>query len=175
MKSRKNTQNYIGVVTELVIDGQLKNSIIHSLIVSILLLANSAIASTSIGPDDIVGVWKTGEGTAMVRIYKNGDKYQGKVVWLKEPIDPETGKPKVDKNHPNEASRKRAVLGLINIWGFLYKDNNTWDDGNIYDPKNGNTYSCTIKLTSPNSLEVRGYIGVSLIGRTDNWTRQQAK
>jgi uncharacterized protein (DUF2147 family) len=103
----------------------MKNSIIHSLIVSILLLANSAIASTSIGPDDIVGVWKTGEGTAMVRIYKNGDKYQGKVVWLKEPIDPETGKPKVDKNHPDEASRKRAVLGLINIWGFLYKDNNT--------------------------------------------------
>jgi uncharacterized protein (DUF2147 family) len=153
----------------------MKNSIIHSLIVSVLLLANSALASTSNSPDDIVGVWKTGEGTAMVRIYKNGDKYQGKVVWLKEPIDPETGKPKVDKNHPDEASRKRAVLGLINIWGFLYKENNTWDDGNIYDPKNGNTYSCTIKLTSPNSLEVRGYIGVSLIGRTDNWTRQQAK
>jgi len=153
----------------------MKNSIIHSLIVSVLLLANSALASTSNSPDDIVGVWKTGEGTAMVRIYKNGDKYQGKVVWLKEPIDPETGKPKVDKNHPDETSRKRAVLGLINIWGFLYKDNNTWDDGNIYDPKNGNTYSCTIKLTSPNSLEVRGYIGVSLIGRTDNWTRQQAK
>ena len=153
----------------------MKNSIIHSLIVSVLILANSALASTSNSPDDIVGVWKTGEGTAMVRIYKNGDKYQGKVVWLKEPIDPETGKPKVDKNHPDEASRKRAVLGLINIWGFLYKDNNTWDDGNIYDPKNGNTYSCTIKLTSPNSLEVRGYIVVSLIGRTDNWTRQQAK
>ena len=86
-------------------------------IVSVLLLANSAFASTSNSPDDIVGVWKTGEGTAMVRIYKNGDKYQGKVVWLKEPIDPETGKPKVDKNHPDEASRKRAVLGLINIWG----------------------------------------------------------
>lgn len=153
----------------------MKNSIIHSLIVSVLLLANSAFASTSNSPDDIVGVWKTGEGTAMVRIYKNGDKYQGKVVWLKEPIDPETDKPKVDKNHPEETSRKRAVLGLINIWGFQYKDNNTWDGGNIYDPKNGNTYSCTIKLTSPNSLEVRGYIGVSLIGRTDNWTRQQAK
>ncbi len=111
----------------------------------------------------------------MVRIYKNGDKYQGKVVWLKEPNDPETGKPKVDKNHPDAASQKRALLGLINVWGFVYKDNNIWEEGNIYDPKNGNTYSCTMKLTSPNSLEVRGYIGVSLIGRTDNWTRQQAK
>jgi hypothetical protein len=46
---------------------------------------------------------------------------------------------------------------------------------NIYDPKNGNTYSCTIKMLNPNTLEVRGYIGVSLIGRTDTWTKQVAK
>ncbi|MEY4114899.1 MAG: hypothetical protein RLZ76_1592 [Bacteroidota bacterium] len=126
-------------------------------------------------PDAIVGVWKTGEGNAMVRIYKNGDKYQGKVVWLKEPIDPETGKPKVDKNHPDEAVRSRAVLGLINVWGFVFKGNNVWDEGNIYDPKNGNTYSCTMKMNNANSLEVRGFIGVSLIGRTDTWTRQVSK
>lgn len=126
-------------------------------------------------PDAIVGVWKTGEGTAMVRIYKNGDKYQGKVVWLKEPNDPETGKPKVDKNHPDESIRSRAVLGLINVWGFVYKGSNVWDEGNIYDPKNGNTYSCTMKMSNSNTLEVRGYIGVSLIGRTDIWTRQVSK
>jgi uncharacterized protein (DUF2147 family) len=123
-------------------------------------------------PDAIVGVWKTGEGNAMVKIYKNGDKYQGKVVWLKEPIDPETGKPKLDKNQSDEAARKRPVLGLINIWGFVPKGNNVWDEGNIYDPKNGNTYSSTMKLINNNTLEVRGYIGVSLIGRTDTWTRQ---
>lgn len=126
-------------------------------------------------PDAIVGVWKTGEGNAMVRIYKNGDKYQGKVVWLKEPNDPETGKPKLDKNHPEESVKSRAILGLINVWGFVYKGDGVWDDGNIYDPKNGNTYSCTIKMSNSNTLEVRGYIGVSLIGRTDIWTKQVAK
>ena len=94
------------------------------------------------------------------------------MVWLKEPIDPETGKPKLDKNQTDEVARKRAVLGLINIWGFVPKANNVWDDGNIYDPKNGNTYSSTMKLINNNTLEVRGYIGVSLIGRTDTWTRQ---
>jgi uncharacterized protein (DUF2147 family) len=150
----------------------MKKSFLYLLLISFVF---SAFITFANNPDALVGVWKTGEGTAMVRIYKNGDKYQGKVVWLKEPIDPETGKPKVDKNHPDAASQKRALLGLINVWGFVYKDNNTWEEGNIYDPKNGNTYSCTMKLTSPNSLEVRGYIGVSLIGRTDNWTRQQAK
>ncbi|MFN5760608.1 MAG: DUF2147 domain-containing protein, partial [Sphingobacteriales bacterium] len=67
------------------------------------------------------------------------------------------------------------ILGLINVWGFTYTSKGVWDDGNIYDPKNGNTYSCTIKLTNPNTIEVRGYIGVSLIGRTDVWTRQVVK
>lgn len=123
----------------------------------------------------IIGVWKTGDGNAMVRIYKNGEKFQGKIVWLKEPNDPETGKPKLDKNHSEEANRTRPILGLVNIWGFSFKEKNIWDEGNIYDPKNGNTYSCTMKLINSNTLEVRGFIGVSLIGRTDTWTRQVAK
>ncbi len=138
----------------------------------ILLTTTSSFITLPDNPDAIVGVWKTGEGNAMVRIYKNGEKYQGKVVWLKEPIDPETGKPKLDKNQTDEAAKKRPVLGLINIWGFVPKENNVWDEGNIYDPKNGNTYSSTMKLINANTLEVRGYIGVSLIGRTDTWTRQ---
>ena len=153
----------------------MKKILISSLSAVFLLLVGSSFAPPTDNPDAIVGVWKTGEGNAMVRIYKNGDKYQGKVVWLKEPNDPETGKPKQDKNHPDEATKTRPVLGMINIWGFTYKENNLWDDGNIYDPKNGSTYSCTIKMINSNSLEVRGFIGVSIIGRTDNWTRQQAK
>ena len=125
--------------------------------------------------DAIVSVWKNGERTGMVKIVRNGDKYQGKIVWLKEPIDPETGKAKLDKNHPDEKVRSRPVLGLTNTWGFVYKGENIWDDGSIYDPKNGNTYNCTMKLKDKNTLEVRGYIGISLIGRTDIWTRQVAK
>ena len=153
----------------------MKKLLINSFSALCILLMGTSFAPIADNPDAIVGVWKTGEGTAMVKIYKNGNKYQGRVVWLKEPIDPETGKPKLDKNNEDPAAKSKPVLGLINIWGFVPKDENIWEDGNIYDPKNGNTYSCTLKLTSPNSLEVRGYIGVALIGRTDNWTRQQAK
>jgi uncharacterized protein (DUF2147 family) len=153
----------------------MKKSIFTLLSTFVLFLLTSSFSNLADNPDAIVGVWKTGEGNAMVRIYKNGEKYQGKVVWLKEPNDPETGKPKLDKNHPDESTKTRPVLGLINIWGFSYKEKNLWDDGNIYDPKNGSTYSCTIKMINANTLEVRGYIGVAIIGRTDNWTRQQAK
>ena len=141
----------------------------------VLFLLTTAFSKSTDNPDSLVGVWKTGEGTAMVRIYKNGEKYQGKIVWLKEPNDPETGKPKQDKNHPDEVNRTRPILGMINIWGFSFKEKDLWEDGNIYDPKNGSTYSCTIKMINANTLEVRGYIGVSLIGRTDTWTRQVAK
>ena len=146
-----------------------------TLLSSVILSFSTSIKLRDDNQDAIIGVWKSGEGNAMVRIYKNGDKYQGKVVWLKEPIDTETGKPKLDKNHPDESVRSRPVLGLVNIWGFVYKGDKVWDEGNIYDPKNGNTYSCTIKLESANTLEVRGFIGVSLIGRTDTWTRQVSK
>ncbi len=143
------------------------------------LLAISTISTTYRSQQedsaDIIGVWKTGEGNAIVRIYKNGEKYQGKIVWLKEPNDPETGKPKLDKNHPDESIRTRPILGLINIWGFTYKEKNVWEEGNIYDPKNGNTYSCSIKMINSKILEVRGFIGVSLLGRTDTWTKQVAK
>jgi uncharacterized protein (DUF2147 family) len=140
-----------------------------------LLSLSSSFKVLQENQDAIVGVWKTGEGNAMVRIYKNGEKYQGKIVWLKEPNDPETGKPKIDKNHPEEETRTRPILGLVNVWGFRFAEKNNWEEGNIYDPKNGNTYSCTIKMTSSNTIEVRGFIGVSLIGRTDTWTRQVAK
>lgn len=155
--------------------GILTNSIFTAFALFFLVFMFSSFTTPPVNSDAIVGVWKTGEGTAMVRIYKNGDKYQGKIVWLKEPNDPETGKPKVDKNHPDESVRSRPILGLINVWGFVHKGENVWEDGNIYDPKNGNTYSCTMKMDNPNTLEVRGYIGVSLIGRTDVWTRQVAK
>jgi uncharacterized protein (DUF2147 family) len=126
-------------------------------------------------PDDVLGVWKNGEGTAMIKIVKAGSEYQGKIVWLKEPNDPQNGKPKVDNNNPEEANRTKPVLGLTNVWGFKFKEGE-WIDGFIYDPKNGKTYDCIITMTDKSKLSVRGYImGMTMFGRTDTWVRQVAK
>lgn len=143
----------------------------------ILLLLSSAIGADKFyshagDPNAIVGTWKNGEGTGMIKITRNGDKFQGQIVWLQEPNDPETGKPKLDKNHPDNSNHTRQIMGLTNMWGFKYTKTGVWDGGKIYDPKKGSTYDCTIKLKNDNTLEVRGYIGISLIGRTDTWTRQ---
>lgn len=121
--------------------------------------------------DAILGIWKTGSGNGKVEIYKKGDQYLGKIVWLVEPTDPKTGKPKTDIMHPDKALHGRHLLGLINLWGFGYDGNNKWDGGHIYDPKNGKEYKCTITLKDKNTLNVRGFIGISMIGRTDAWSR----
>lgn len=122
----------------------------------------------------VTGIWKNGEGTAMVQIYEKSDKFYGKIVWLKIPNDA-NNKPKTDINNPNEKLQTRPLKGLENLLGFVYKGNGIWEDGTIYDPKNGNDYSCTMTLVDNNTLEVRGFVGVSVFGRTDVWKRQVKK
>jgi uncharacterized protein (DUF2147 family) len=58
---------------------------------------------------------------------------------------------------------------------FVYGGNNEWTEGTIYDPLNGSTYSCIIKMEDSNTLNIRGYIGVAALGRTDVWKRLAAK
>ncbi len=140
--------------------------------VLIFLLVSSPLFSQN--ADAILGVWKSGEGTGMVQIYKKADKYFGKVVWLKVPNEPD-GKPRTDMNNPDEKLRSRPLKGLENLREFNFKGENTWEEGRIYDPKTGNDYACVMKMVDENTLEVRGYIGVSLFGRTDVWKRQIKK
>lgn len=150
-----------------------------SKVVSIFLVCGFICASlfAQVSPDDVVGVWKNGEGTAMIKIAKKGDTYEGKIVWLKEPNDPDNGKPKIDKNNPEATKQNAPVLGLINVWGFRFKDGE-WIDGFIYDPKNGKTYDCIMSMEpkDKSKLNVRGYImGMTMFGRTDTWVRQVPK
>lgn len=134
---------------------------------SIFLLAQQWAFTQQAG--DIVGVWLNAEKTAKIEIAASGDKYNGKIVWLSEPL--RDGKPKLDIHNEDAALRNRPILGLKILNGFEW-DDGEWDDGTIYDPKNGKTYSCYIKKQG-NELHVTGYIGLSFIGRTAVWTKSQ--
>jgi len=125
--------------------------------------------------DLLVGVWEPSHGRARVKIDKIADKYYGKIVSLKEPNDPEKGTPKVDKYNPDQSMRAVALKGYRILKDFTYKGKREWADGTIYDPENGNTYSCVIKATDDNTLDIRGYIGVKTFGRTDVWKRVAIK
>lgn len=124
--------------------------------------------------DDLIGLWEPSNGKARVKIDKIGNKYYGKIVWLKEPIDPNTGKPKVDKNNPDEKLKSVPLKGYRMLKDFVYKGENEWSDGTIYDPESGSTYSCVINKDG-DVLNIRGYVGVKALGRTDVWKRIKLK
>ncbi|KAA9345678.1 DUF2147 domain-containing protein [Adhaeribacter soli] len=116
-----------------------------------------------------LGVWTNEPKDARFEIFQCGDKLCGKIVWLKEPH--RDGKPKTDINNPDKKLQSRPIHGLVFIQNFEYDSGNKWDDGTIYDPLSGKTYSCYMKMLSKDQMEVKGYIGVSLIGRSQKWTR----
>ena len=123
--------------------------------------------------EEIVGTWITQSTNSRITIFKNGNYFYGKISWLRNEND-ETGKIKTDGKNPDSSLRNRHILGLLILKGFECDlKNNEWINGEIYDPKNGKTYSCTLKLKDHTTLEVRGYIGISLIGRSEIWTRSE--
>ena len=138
----------------------------HLLALVVLMLFSTCAWAQKMSP---VGIWTNEEGKARFEIYKCGDKLCGKLVTLKEPL--KNGKPKVDENNPDKKLRTRPLLGLNFMNGFEYDGDHKWDDGTIYDPESGKTYSCYMKMLSNDKMEVKGYIGISLIGRTQHWTR----
>lgn len=139
--------------------------------VSILLISvfSALQLFASFNADAILGVWANSSNRGHIRIYKNNGKYYGKIIWLKHPYD-EKGNPKVDQKNPNENDRNKQLLGLIMLRDFVY-DNEEWKDGKIYNPQDGKEYKSNIKLTNEKTLSVRGYIGISLFGKTEKFIR----
>ena len=120
--------------------------------------------------DDITGIWLTsGKEPAKIQIYRSGEKFYGKIVWLKYPT--ENGKQRLDANNPDKGKRNNPIIGLIILKDFKFDDDDEWKSGDIYDPENGKTYSSYTYLKDKNTLKVRGYVGISLLGRTEIWTR----
>jgi uncharacterized protein (DUF2147 family) len=137
---------------------------------SILILTIFSLPVFSQAKDDIIGKWFSSSGGAQIQIYKKADKFFGKIVWLKNPND-EKGNPKTDIRNPNPELRSRLAVGMEILKNFDYLGEGVWDNGTIYDPKSGRTYSCKMTLNGKNNLDIRGYVGISMLGRTESWTR----
>lgn len=120
--------------------------------------------------DDILGYWVTEETSATIEIFKEGETYKGKMVWLKRLHEGE--KEVLDKNNPDEKLQSRSLLGLVNLDGFKYDGDGEWVDGEIYDPKKGKTYSAKMEIED-GELHLRGYVGIPLFGRTAVWKRSE--
>ncbi len=117
----------------------------------------------------VIGLWLTDEKDAKIQIYKQGNKFHGKIIWLKNPNDVK-GQPNVDYNNPNVKLKSRPILNIKIIEGMSY-DDGEWTGGTIYDPNNGKSYDCTLWIED-GKLYVRGYLGWFFDTRT--WTKVSA-
>ena len=96
----------------------------------------------------------------------------GRIYWQKKPLSA-SGQPKRDRHNPDAALRERPLCGMKILTGFRRTTEGTWSAGHIYNPNDGRTYSSTLHLERDGSLRIRGYVGLSLFGRTVEWVRPQ--
>ncbi len=135
-----------------------------SRILGLLALVAFALPSLAQSP---LGTWRTiddedGEPKSHIQIYEQGGKLFGRVLSLLP--DGRLCTPCADQF---EGSNMQGVVVLRD----MEANGNEWSGGNIIDPANGRTYRAKMELDGPNRLRVRGYLGISLLGRTQVWER----
>ncbi len=131
----------------------------------LLLFTFSVIFTFSQDNTDVVGQWYNLEKDAIITIFEDDNNLSGKITWMLNPND-KNGNPKTDPLNPNKELRERPRLGMVIMTGFAYQKDNIWDGGTLYDPKKGKTYSGKITLKDKNTLDLRGYICVTELGRS---------
>lgn len=139
----------------------------------ITLLTNLFVLSIfSFEQDDILGTWVTQEKRAHITITKRNNQYYGHISKIIKTFDNKNYN-EVDVKNPDPSLRNNKILGVEIIKDFTYSDQNLWKNGTVYDPKTGKTYKANISMENNNTLNLRGFIGFSLLGRTTKWKRQK--
>lgn len=146
------------------------------LVLGVVFFSNSSFAQNP--ADAVVGDWLVESADAVIRITRNGDGYDGHIVWqLHDHYGPEdgpqwNGKIVVDRNNPDPALRSRTLDGMRLMWDLRYDaDLQEWTGGRVYDSDDGHTYRCRLRLEDPSHLRLRGYVGIPLLGGSSVWTR----
>ena len=124
---------------------------------------------------DLEGVWLVANHEAHVELRDCGEALCGEIVWLREPHD-EHGRERVDEHNPDKTLRDRTILGLEILRGLKRSPDteDLWVGGTIYDPESGRTYRCKLRRDGEEHLKLRGFWGISLLGKTTRWTRVSA-
>jgi uncharacterized protein (DUF2147 family) len=143
-------------------------------LIILLFLAAYTLPALAQEADKIVGIWWNEEKTSKIEIEKKNGKYIGTIVYV-IPENYENGEPPKDDENPDKSLQNRSLLGLQILSGFEYdaKDEE-WKNGEIYDPKSGNTYDCYAWLESDDLLKLKGFVGgIRWLGRSSEWYRTE--
>lgn len=142
-------------------------------VITTALICFAFLAKAQNANKKILGIWWNEEKTSRIEVYENKGMIYGKIVWLKNNTNPDGSSPRTDYNNPDENKRDRKLIGQRILIGLAWdEDDNEWDDGEIYDPKSGKTYSCYAELQKDGKLFLKGYVlGMPFLGRSTLWTR----
>jgi uncharacterized protein (DUF2147 family) len=163
------------MIQKLFIKYSFYTNILFTFIFPLLLLNLKVSAQNSYKADDICGEWWTPKNEGKMIFFRSEGNYYGMVSWLKHPNDADDGKPRRDKLNPDPQLRDRPLQNLILFSDFTFDaEKGKYIGGKIYDAEDsGKKYSCWLKLTNYNVLEIHGYVGFSLIGKSVFFTRVQ--
>jgi uncharacterized protein (DUF2147 family) len=129
-------------------------------------LGATAVHATDSGSP--IGFWKGEDAT--FEMFETEGKLSARIVALSEPRTAE-GKEKTDIYNPDLKKRNHPIIGLVFISGFMKKSDTRWENGTVYDPKSGRSYSCFMELQGPDRIKLRGFLGIPLMGRNYFWVR----
>jgi uncharacterized protein (DUF2147 family) len=135
----------------------------YLIFLSFFLFTQSLYAQVPCKADDCIGEYWSPDKDGKIEIFKRGNMYFGKIIWSKNP-----GK---DINNPDVNLRSRETVGSEFLIGFKFNGEDKWTNGFVYDARSGKTYKCTMWLDKKNYLNIHGYIGISLLGKTANFER----
>jgi uncharacterized protein (DUF2147 family) len=133
---------------------------------AVFVIANLVVKASAA---DAIGTWYTGDKESQVRIVNCGGALCGNLIWLKEPNDPATGRPKTDKHNADASKQSRPLLGVPIVLGMKPSGTGQWS-GDVYNASDGKTYSGSFTLTGPNSADLKGCV-LSILCKTQTWTR----
>lgn len=132
--------------------------------------ALAALAAPTAGP---VGTWMFEDGDSAVALYDCAGHLCGRIAWIKPKPDGTPRKP-TDSKNPDPALRARPVCGLTFITGLTRDDEGAWTGGRIYSIGGGSTYDLNLRQTGPDTIRLRGYKGIALLGQSFTLTRAPA-
>jgi uncharacterized protein (DUF2147 family) len=118
---------------------------------------------------EALGTWYTGDKESQVRIVNCGGALCGTLVWLKEPNDPATGRPKTDKHNADASKQNRPLLGVPIVLAMKPNGPGQWN-GEVYNAEDGKTYSGSFTLTGPDTADLKGCV-LSILCKSQTWTR----
>lgn len=142
----------------------MRRLLLPALLSALLLTTQAATASS------VFGRWLVEDGKAVIEIEPCGAQACGRLVWMDNPRD-DTGSPKRDTNNPDPSARSRLLCGIRLITGLRPAGDGSWGDGQIYSARDGRTYGFQVAPAGEGRLAARGFVGISLLGKSQTWLR----